>query len=267
MLPRSGLMATISPQDVLTLLRQDESFRDEVRRLVLTEELLRLPEQMAALATSLREHREQVREQMAALTQRLDALTQRVDALTQRVDALTQRVDALAGRVDALTQAVHGLERQMAALVDTVSSLRNETSDMKGTVQEIFYRNHGAAILGRHLRKATVVEIADLMDRLDEAKPLSEEELHAMSLLDVVFQGEARPSGRSMYLAMEISYKVDESDVGRAVRRAAIMRERNLEVLPAVAGKTISPEADALARIERVLVIADGKIGGTDLIQ
>ncbi|MGQ9555324.1 MAG: hypothetical protein ACUVWR_14585, partial [Anaerolineae bacterium] len=66
-------------RDLIRILEEHPEWREELRRQVLSEELLRLPEELAAF-------RAEARERMDRLEQALIALTARVDALTARVD-------------------------------------------------------------------------------------------------------------------------------------------------------------------------------------
>jgi DNA repair exonuclease SbcCD ATPase subunit len=140
--------------DLTRILTRFPEWRAEMRRIVLSDELLSLPEVMRELAAAqarteaalartdqrLEElaaaqarteaalaRTDQRLEELAAAQARTDArlevLTQRVDALTQRMDALTQRMDTLTQRVDALTQRVDTLTQRMDALAQRMEEL------------------------------------------------------------------------------------------------------------------------------------------------
>ena len=127
-------MATISNiQDISRALRENPEWREEIRRTLLSAELLALPETHAALteshATLAESHAAlttEVRElavRMNTLTARVDDLTIRLDTLTARVDALTTEVRALTARVDALTIRVDALTTEVRALTARVDAL------------------------------------------------------------------------------------------------------------------------------------------------
>ncbi len=148
--------------DLVRILEEHPQWRAELRRLVLSEELLRLPEQLAsfraeserrfarleeelasfrleserrfarleeALAAltervdELAQAQRRTEERLEALTARVDSLTERLEALTARVDALTERVDQLAARVDELAQAQRRTEERLEALTARVDAL------------------------------------------------------------------------------------------------------------------------------------------------
>jgi len=103
-------------RDLIQLLEQHPTWREELRRWVLTEELLALPQMVRELADLQR----QTEARVGQLAGHMDALAQHVDALAQYVDALTQHVDALTQHVDALAQHVDALARQTAQLTTHV---------------------------------------------------------------------------------------------------------------------------------------------------
>lgn len=93
-------------QDLLRLLEQHPEWQAELRRHVLTEELLEVPSLLRRMA----EAQARTDEHIASITQRLDTLTARVDAIAQQLLTLTARMGIVATRVDANTGAL--LERR-----------------------------------------------------------------------------------------------------------------------------------------------------------
>ncbi len=136
----------------LRRLREDPVFREEVRRLVLTDELLDLPRRVDALRAEMLEEFRRVWEALRHLTERVDGLAQQVDALARQVNGLTQRVDALAQRVDALraemleefrrvwealrhlTERVDGLAQQVQALAEAQKQTQREVGRLANIV-------------------------------------------------------------------------------------------------------------------------------------
>src|SRR3972149_9397232 len=74
--------------DLLRLLEERPEWRVEIRRVVLTEDLLRLPEELARA-------RQETEQRFQELAARIDALGARIDALAAQVSALTVRLQAL----------------------------------------------------------------------------------------------------------------------------------------------------------------------------
>jgi uncharacterized protein YoxC len=99
-------------QDLLRLIDQHPEWRDELRRRLLTDELLGLP----ALVREIAEGQLASNTRLDTLTDRLDTLTARVDTLTDRLDTLTARVDTLTDRLDTLTARVDTLTARVDEL-------------------------------------------------------------------------------------------------------------------------------------------------------
>ncbi len=129
--------------DLVRLIEQRPEWRAELRRLVLSEELLELPdivrnlaEQMVVLTArvdQLTARVDQLAEQMVVLTARVDELTARVDQLTARVDELTARVDQLTARVDQLAE-------QMVVLTARVDQLTARVDELTARVDQLTAR-------------------------------------------------------------------------------------------------------------------------------
>ena len=111
-------MTTINTmQDLTRLLRENLEWRDEVRQLLLTQELLELPQRFA-------EYTKVTDKRLDSIEYKLDTLTENVNALTTRVDTLTENVNALTTRVDTLTENVNALTGTVNTLSGRVDSLR-----------------------------------------------------------------------------------------------------------------------------------------------
>jgi cell division protein FtsB len=263
--------------DLLRLLEERPEWRAELRRVVLTDDLLRLPEQLA-LARQQTELRFQelaahidaltarvdaLTERLDTLTARVDALTAQVDALTAQVDALTARVDALTAQVDALTARVDALTAQVATLAAQVATLAGHVGTLRGESLERRYQTRVFAYFGRVLRRAhalTSRELAALVEDAVQANVLSDEEAQEVALADVVVRGRRPTDGSTVYLVVEVSVGVGLGDVQRAVERAALLARTGVTAVPAVAGESILPDAADAARGLRVWQITDGRV-------
>ncbi len=129
--------------DLLRVLGEHPEWRAELRRYVLSEELLQLPELVRGLAEVQRrtdEHLDTLTQRLGTLTERVEALTQRVDDLTQRLGALTERVDALTQRVDDLARRVDDLTQRLGALTERVDALTQRVDDLARRVDDLTQR-------------------------------------------------------------------------------------------------------------------------------
>jgi len=193
--------------DLVTILEQRPEWRAELRRLVLTEDILSLPQLMRELAERvdqlaeaqrvltervdrLAERFDQLADALRMLTERVDrlaegqrVLTERLDRLTERVDALAERLDRLTERVDRLTERVDGLAERMGQLVEALVALTEnverlaqiqadmltDVAKLKGSDMERRYRERPFAYFARIVRGAHTMTGDELIAFLGHA--------------------------------------------------------------------------------------------------
>ena len=184
--------------DLLTLLEQEPSWRDQLRNLLLPNDLLTTPVTLDEIKAILAE----------------TAQTQAITAL--RMDQLTERVDRLGERMDQLVTVMEAMDRRIARI-------EGRLSVADGFLQEHKYRTHPGAYFGKIIRKARVVPVEDLYDLLEAA--LTDDEYDEVLPVDMILKGCLRElPGQIVYLAVEVSVVVDRDDVRRAERRAELLR-------------------------------------------
>ena len=276
--------------DFVQLLAEHPEWRSELRRLVLSDELLELPEIVRELIRTQQKTEEQIgslAEAQRRTEGRLEVLTQQVGSLAEaqqrtegRLEALTQQVGSLAeaqrrteGRFDSLVEAQQRIETQLEALTRQVEALAHHvliladgqkrlvdmTGDMKGQLLEMTYRQHAAGYFGRWLRRVRVVAPETLEETLEAA--LSHEELLEVLRLDLLIRGRRRdrPTASEVWLAVEVATVLNEADVARAGRRAALLRQAGYPALPVAAGENITLSAEDSARTQKVVVVQNGR--------
>ncbi len=219
---------TQSLEELIKTLEQHPEWRERLLQVLLTEEFLRLPARM----------------------DRLEAV---VAQLAEQVQALAEGQRQLQLEVKALTVQV----REMAILQ---KNMQDDLGYLKGRDQERFYRENAGAIFGRYLRNIRVMDKGKLLEQMDTAKALTDEEWQAIVDLDLAIEAVTRKTARPIILAMEVSWIIDPVDVERAVHRAALMRERGLPAIPVVGGKGLLPDAEDKAQFHQVLVMLGGRI-------
>jgi len=224
--------------DLVALLTQHPEWRAELRRLVLTEEILALPQIVRDLVEAQQRTEQQVA-QLAAAQQRTE-----------------QQIAQLIQQVTQLTEAQRRTERQIVRLQDDVG-------EIKGIVLEERYRNHAFAYFSRLVRRTHALMEDELVALLEEAVArgsLSEEGMDEIARADVVVRGQRRESPGEVSLVVEVSWGVGPGDVERAVRCAALLSQTGLQTMPVVAGERITDEAAELARAMRVWQVLDGRV-------
>lgn len=221
-------------RDLVRILEERPEWRVELRRLVLTDELLSLPEQVASLR----------------------AETER------RFQELIEAQRRTEGRVAELAEAQRRVEGQVAELTIALHTLTNEVGELKGDSLERRYRERAPAYLARLVRRAQVLSTEALSFLLEEAVErgeLSEAEAEDVTWADLVVRGRRREDGAEVYVVVEVSWGVGPQDVERAVRKAALLAKVGTPALPVVAGKRVTDKAAHLARTMKVWQLIDGQ--------
>jgi len=260
--------------DLTRILTRYPEWRAEMRRIVLSDELLAMPETMRELAAA-QGRTEQRMEELAAAQVRTDA---RLEALTQRMEELAaaqtrtdQRMEELRAaqaradqRMEELRAAQVRTEGRLDRLTDEMREVRTDLGKLKGRVLEREYADKAPAIFGGWLRRLRVVLPGSLEAELEDqlAERLSLEELRDVLRLDVILRG--RLVQPEVYLALEVSSVVDRGDLERAQRRAGLLRKAGLTALPVVAGEELTEGVETLLEEAPVVVVTDGHGRGWD---
>jgi len=129
--------------DLIRLVETRPEWRAELRRLVLTDELLTVPVQLAAL-------RARSEEQFQALAEAQQRTDLQLATLTERVTALTVAQERMDSQLATLTE-------QVAALTRVVHTLTVDVGTLKGKSLEAAYRSRGHASLSRVVRRPHVL--------------------------------------------------------------------------------------------------------------
>ena len=224
-------------RDLTHVLTLHPEWLGEVRRLVLTAELLALPDLVRELAEAQKQSE------------------QRLGRLEATVQALAEAQARTEACLKSLTSSVEDLVKSQKQIVDTVGG-------MKGRMLEITYRERVVSYFGRMLRRPHVVSINDLWDTLENR--LSKFELDDLLELDLLVQGRPRerPELGDVWLAVEVSSVVDKGDVERAQRRAALLCKAGFRAAPLVAGEAQTQGATGLGETAPIVVMVDGHSEG-----
>jgi hypothetical protein len=198
----------------------------------------------------------QLAQAQARTEARVEELAQAQARTEARVEELAQAQARTEARVEELAQAQARTEAKLEQLVEIVTKLVVRSDRHEGDLLELRFRDRLPSYLGRLLRKAKVIEAADLIDLIEptQGAVAVDDFLRA----DVVATGTL--DGSLTYLVGEISYTAAEDDVMRAVRRTACLRKAGLPAMGLVACEKISSQTAEYARKEGVTVWVDGRV-------
>ena len=206
-------MTTINTiHDLHRILVEHPEWRDELRRILLTEELLELPQRFAEYAKSTDE--------------KLDALFRETRQNTSDISELKDLTRQNTSDISELKDLTRQNTSDISELKDLTRQNTNHIGEVKGMFMERISREDGGIIandMGLQWRKTLdrneVAQIADRARLSGAAEDISRDHMRAFVRADLIFEATDR-SGNEIHVAVEISYTADERDVVRAMRHA-----------------------------------------------
>jgi len=255
--------------DIIRALREHPEWLEELRKIILTTELIELPkkfEEMLVRMEKLEKKVDKIEKDVEILKQDVTILKQDVAVLKQDVAILKQDVEILKQDVAILKQDVEILKQDVAMLKQDVAMLKQDVSYLKGefgrfkgkeferTIRERYY-----AYFGRILRKSKLIpfeEIIPLLETAEEEKIITEDQKVSALQLDLLIKGEIKKVKKEVYLAVEVSYSLQEDDIERAIERAGIFAYiLKSEVIPTIVAVEIKEEIQKSAEDKGIFVI------------
>lgn len=195
----------------------------------------------------------ELRESFESHSGRLEAALAKLADAQARTE---ERVGRLEAAVAGLAEAQARTERSLRELTEIVKGLSARSDRHEGTLLEFRFRDRLPSYLGLYLRRAKVLQPADLLDALEPR--LERADVEDFLRADVLAQGLV--DGAATYVIGEVSYTADATDVERAARRAALLRKADLPAVGLVACEAVHPQTIAYAREQGVRIWADGRL-------
>jgi len=248
--------------DIIRALREHPEWLEELRKIILTTELIELPkkfEEMLVRMEKLEKKVDKIEKDVEILKQDVAILKQDVEILKQDVAVLKQDVAVLKQDVAILKQDVAVLKQDVAVLKQDVSYLKGgfgrfKEKEFERTIRERYY-----AYFGRILRKSKLIpfeEIIPLLETAEEEKIITEDQKVSALQLDLLIKGEIKKVKKEVYLAIEVSYSLQEDDIERAIERAGILAYvLKSEVIPTIVAVEIKEEIQKSAENKGAFVI------------
>ena len=217
----------------LQTLEEDAQFRNDVRNLLLTQELLDLPErfaQFSSFVTRFMEDQKAFNERQEAFNQRTDESLNTLKAHAQRTDESLDTLKAHAQRTDESLDTLKAHAQRTDESLDTLKAHAQRTDEslgiLKGNVARRLLFNHHEDILEAfNLDFVAILQRTDLI-RIVRQSGLSKEIELGQRLsfyqADMVLEGTDQ-QGDTHYVAAEASFTADDRDSGRAARNAGFL--------------------------------------------
>jgi chromosome segregation ATPase len=203
----------------------------------------------------LAEAQARTEERVGGLEVRMGRLEEVVQKLAEAQVRTEERVGGLEAAMQKLAEAQARTEERLVRLEAVIEKLIVRSDRHEGKLLELSFRERLPSYLGLFLRRAKVLQPADLLDELEPR--LDRAEVEDFLRADVLARGAV--DGQPTYVVGEVSYTAHASDVERAARRAALVRKADLPAVGLIACETVQPETLAYAREQRVRVWADGR--------
>jgi cell division septum initiation protein DivIVA len=216
-------------EDLLNVLKAEPMWLEELRKLILTSDLLKLPE-------------------------RFEEFVQKdFKELKERVDGIEHEMIGLKDRVEKIDERLTKVESDVEVLKEDVRTLKNDVAELKGSDFERKVRENAPAYLGKLIRKCKVLDKGIIADQLDEALDagrITEEEREEALSVDLVAEGYLRVEPQKKVLVVaEVSVKADKVDVERAHKRSKLVEKAfGMPTIPAVIGKKYTAGAKNKAK-------------------
>lgn len=241
-------MTTINDiDDLVRILRERPEWLKAIRELVLSEELLRLPETVAKLAEELREFARQTNERL----ERLEADMTEVKADVAELKA--DMTEVKAGQAQT--------NRRLARVENRINDLRGDTFEITAARrimpelfrQERIYNCDTVIGPGMSMTREMLNDIRRA--QTDGLVELNSE--HEIAFADLVLRGLRGDDDQPVWIVVEASVKIDEHDITRARQRADILAAVYEEpALAIVAGEGIDDRDHARAADADVKVVS-----------
>ena len=278
---RPNIDMTPDVNEILNAVRDNPEVRDTLRRELLSQDLLELPERFAAHAAATERRLEALEtnlaEFIAATNRRLEALEQGQEELRRDVGELKQGQEELRRDVGELKQGQEELRRDVGELKQGQEELRRDVGELRQGQEELRQghnnlftivtriRDDTRTLKAAHARTAAERDILGitLTGNCLPVRQVTELELYQMlrdnqpddidratqesfRKADLVIEAEHEDTGEIHYFAVEASYTAGLNDIRRAVRNAEYLaRFTGRQAQAVVASVDATPDAAA----------------------
>ena len=266
--------------DILRIIREQPEWGDALRAALLSQELLEMPQRLAALAAAFTEFAETANKRFAALESdvaelkdrqaRLEASQTRLEAGQARLEGDVNDLKAGQARLEAgqtrLEDRQTRLEASQTRLEAGQARLEGQVGNLRGNSYEQKIGNIISSVMSdrmdllvRVLKRVNLDDDSEFFDLLHDAQRqgiISRQERNAVVYADIVLQERGRPNDAAVYIVVEVSTTVADSDISRAVERAGILEKATGKTtIPVVVAANVDDARQRLAQERNVTLI------------
>lgn len=270
-------------EEFLELLRTDQAFRDEVRRYVLTEELLALPVEFGRLMVVVGEAVTLLRrlaDAQVRLEERVGRLEEAMARLAEAQARTEERVGRLEEAVAQLVEAQARMEERVGRLEEVVAQLAEAQARTEARVEELakvqISMQEAVRALAQQVGRLSEAVGFTLEDLAREVTPaylaqhygiqVGELERRFFTLdgeeVEVDLYGEGWREGEPVVVIGEVRSRIHGRDVEAAVRRAQELKAQLIGApIVVLFGFVIHPLAKEVAkRLGAIVISSSGRL-------
>ena len=227
-------MTTPEAHAFIRQLDQDPELLEQVRARILTRELLQLPETVAQIARIQQETAEQLARFQQETAEQFARTNERLDSTNERLDSFQQQTNE---RLDTLTGSVQRIEGTLGNL--TGSAYENRAARMAPRLISRYLRMQRARVL----QAPNTSHNAHLDNMVNESVingAITDQQAQELERADIIVMDKDNQD-QTVYVVIEASVTIDDTDIDRAHERALIMgRLASMAARAAVIGQDIS---------------------------
>ena len=202
-------MTTINDiADVVRIVEDNPEWRSELRRVLLTQELLEVPERI-----------DNIDARIAALLESHEAANKRMESIDEQIAELVKNSVEANKRMDAMSTRMDGMDSKL-------NRIDGNVGDLKGHITGMSARDSAAVIameMGlqwqRTMETSEIVPIWQAAQRARLTEGISRDDRRSFLDVDLVFEA-LDADDELRYISVEASYTADERETDRAIRNA-----------------------------------------------
>ena len=233
-------------EDLVRVLDDNPEWLEILRARILTRELLELPRKFAEFAEETNRRFDEQNARFDQQDARFDQQDARFDQQDARFDQQDARFDEQSLRMDRLAAETSRRFDEHDARFDEQARAIQRLQDDVGILKAAHARNAALRDYGWLTRNMGLQPVRIMpIDEVDEfaialrGMGVSRNEMESFRKSDMIIEA-ADEDGGTRYIAVEVSFTVDERDTGRAMRNALFLtRITNAPASAAVVGSSI----------------------------
>lgn len=239
-------MTTINDiQDLHRILIEHPEWRDELRKIILTQELLDVPGRLDELTATV----QALVDTSAALLEHAEATNRRLDSMESRMEGMESRMESMDSRMDNLNTTVQNLKISVDrlrgdGLEDRLPNLIPPLVSREFDVRRIYPMWASRTLASNDRRE----EFERTLEEASDEGRITDDDETRLRVTDLIARSQRKSDRSTLWFAVEASGVISDEDVTRVVRSVnAIKKVYAQDAIPIVYGYEISDENRALA--------------------